>query len=174
MPYLQNRGPGRSARRKKPRESPMFVDLVARAAHMVASRERVAQPVEHLTFNQRVLGSSPSALTNLFKRLAALEERTADRRRGLSRNPFPLKLRLFRRSGLPLCAFLGQGVAQTSQLFSARASIVVHRIDRKKRGTNHASVHCLRSYHFGHDRSWRLLRPPRESRRNGAVEARLN
>jgi hypothetical protein len=25
--------------------------------------ERVAQPVEHLTFNQRVLGSSPSALT---------------------------------------------------------------------------------------------------------------
>src|SRR4051794_1764087 len=28
--------------------------------------ERVAQPVEHLTFNQEVLGSSPSALTNEF------------------------------------------------------------------------------------------------------------
>jgi hypothetical protein len=27
-------------------------------------RERVAQSVEHLTFNQRVVGSSPTALTN--------------------------------------------------------------------------------------------------------------
>ena len=26
-------------------------------------RERVAQPVEHLTFNQRVSGSNPDALT---------------------------------------------------------------------------------------------------------------
>ncbi len=31
--------------------------------------ERVAQSVEHLTFNQVVLGSSPSALTNIFNGL---------------------------------------------------------------------------------------------------------
>ena len=29
--------------------------------------ERVAQSVEHLTFNQRVMGSSPIALTNKIK-----------------------------------------------------------------------------------------------------------
>ncbi len=34
----------------------------------LTSRERVAQPVEHLTFNQRVLGSSPSALTTSFSK----------------------------------------------------------------------------------------------------------
>ena len=32
-------------------------------------RERVAQPVEHVTFNHGVLGSSPSALTNKIKYL---------------------------------------------------------------------------------------------------------
>jgi hypothetical protein len=31
--------------------------------------ERVAQSVEHLTFNQRVMGSNPIALTNLIKNL---------------------------------------------------------------------------------------------------------
>jgi hypothetical protein len=31
--------------------------------------ERVAQPVEHVTFNHGVLGSSPSALTNKVKDL---------------------------------------------------------------------------------------------------------
>ena len=30
-------------------------------------RERVAQPVEHLTFNQRVSGSNPDALTKDLK-----------------------------------------------------------------------------------------------------------
>ncbi len=34
--------------------------------------ERVAQSVEHLTFNQGVLGSSPSALTNKIRYLKNL------------------------------------------------------------------------------------------------------
>ena len=29
-------------------------------------KDLVAQPVEHLTFNQRVLGSNPSQITNKF------------------------------------------------------------------------------------------------------------
>ena len=33
------------------------------------ARERVAQLVEHLTFNQGVMGSSPIALTKVFKGL---------------------------------------------------------------------------------------------------------
>ena len=37
--------------------------------HREPQRERVAQSVEHLTFNQGVLGSSPSALTNKIKGL---------------------------------------------------------------------------------------------------------
>ena len=32
-------------------------------SHLGLVRERVAQSVEHLTFNQRVPGSSPGALT---------------------------------------------------------------------------------------------------------------
>src|SRR5215813_501022 len=36
-----------------------------------ARQEPVAQMVEHLTFNQVVLGSSPSGLTNKIKHLAA-------------------------------------------------------------------------------------------------------
>jgi hypothetical protein len=32
-------------------------------------RERVAQPVEHLTFNQEVAGSIPAALTNKINEL---------------------------------------------------------------------------------------------------------
>jgi hypothetical protein len=36
-----------------------------RAARKPRPGERVAQMVEHLTFNQVVLGSSPSALTNI-------------------------------------------------------------------------------------------------------------
>ncbi len=55
-------------------EMPLFVDLPASAAHMVASWERVAQPVEHLTFNQRVLGSSPSALTIKIRQLRPFSE----------------------------------------------------------------------------------------------------
>ncbi len=35
-----------------------------------AKCERVAQPVEHVTFNHGVLGSSPSALTNQINHLA--------------------------------------------------------------------------------------------------------
>jgi hypothetical protein len=39
---------------------------------VVASlQEPVAQPVEHVTFNHGVLGSSPSGLTNKFKDLSA-------------------------------------------------------------------------------------------------------
>ena len=34
--------------------------------------EPVAQPVEHLTFNQRVSGSNPDGLTNLLNDLAAI------------------------------------------------------------------------------------------------------
>ena len=35
-------------------------------------RERVAQLVEHLTFNQRVMGSSPIALTNKINKLQVI------------------------------------------------------------------------------------------------------
>lgn len=35
-------------------------------------RERVAQPVEHLTFNQGVMGSNPIALTREIKGLASI------------------------------------------------------------------------------------------------------
>jgi hypothetical protein len=39
------------------------IDLAPSPAHMVA-KEPVAQPVEHLTFNQGVMGSNPIGLTN--------------------------------------------------------------------------------------------------------------
>ncbi len=34
--------------------------------------ERVAQSVEHLTFNQRVMGSNPIALTKIFQGVSTL------------------------------------------------------------------------------------------------------
>ena len=34
--------------------------------------ERVAQSVEHLTFNQRVMGSNPIALTKIFQGVSRL------------------------------------------------------------------------------------------------------
>ena len=40
------------------------VDPPPPSPYLPSTSERVAQPVEHLTFNQEVLGSSPSALTN--------------------------------------------------------------------------------------------------------------
>lgn len=40
----------------------------------ISSRERVAQPVEHLTFNQEAAGSSPAALTNNFRNLCAMRK----------------------------------------------------------------------------------------------------
>ncbi len=40
-----------------------------RLLHHRPFRERVAQPVEHLTFNQEVPGSIPGALTNEIKLL---------------------------------------------------------------------------------------------------------
>src|SRR3954451_4530835 len=39
------------------------VDPPPPSPYLPSTSERVAQPVEHLTFNQEVLGSSPSALT---------------------------------------------------------------------------------------------------------------
>ena len=39
---------------------------------MVPPEEPVAQPVEHLTFNQRVSGSNPDGLTNILKDLARI------------------------------------------------------------------------------------------------------
>jgi hypothetical protein len=42
------------------------IDLAPSPAHMVA-KEPVAQPVEHLTFNQGVMGSNPIGLTNQAK-----------------------------------------------------------------------------------------------------------
>ena len=45
------------------------VDRPSETPYLRPTLERVAQPVEHLTFNQRVLGSSPSALTKYFKDL---------------------------------------------------------------------------------------------------------
>ena len=48
-----------------------FVGLLTRSRQPPThpAQERVAQLVEHLTFNQVVLGSSPSALTNKIKDL---------------------------------------------------------------------------------------------------------
>ena len=36
----------------------------------LSREEPVAQPVEHLTFNQRVVGSNPAGLTNSYNGLA--------------------------------------------------------------------------------------------------------
>ena len=47
------------------------VDPPAPSPYLPSTSERVAQPVEHLTFNQEVLGSSPSALTNKINALVA-------------------------------------------------------------------------------------------------------
>ena len=46
-----------------------FLLTAFRAALNTARQEPVAQMVEHLTFNQVVLGSSPSGLTNKIKGL---------------------------------------------------------------------------------------------------------
>ena len=44
-------------------------------------RERVAQPVEHLTFNQRVSGSNPDALTkDLLNLHISVQSQVADLR----------------------------------------------------------------------------------------------
>ena len=56
---------------------------------------RIAQLVEQLTLNQRVLGSSPSASTISFKDLAAILERLFKRQRcrvstGLARHQWRL------------------------------------------------------------------------------------
>src|SRR5262249_32676480 len=45
-----------------------------------ARRERVAQAVEHVTFNHGVEGSSPSALTKLFNGLGRIPHVTKKRR----------------------------------------------------------------------------------------------
>ena len=39
---------------------------------VAATGEPVAQPVEHLTFNQGVMGSNPIGLTNNFNNLSEL------------------------------------------------------------------------------------------------------
>ena len=44
---------------------------------MTFFEEPIAQPVEHLTFNQRVDGSNPSGLTNKIKDLDREQRRTA-------------------------------------------------------------------------------------------------
>ena len=48
------------------RESRALLTLPLTVAHM-GSEEPVAQPVEHLTFNQGVSGSNPDGLTNNSK-----------------------------------------------------------------------------------------------------------
>src|SRR4051794_6922810 len=48
------------------------VDPPPPSPYLPSTSERVAQPVEHLTFNQEVLGSSPSALTKKINDLVAL------------------------------------------------------------------------------------------------------
>src|SRR6185436_18847457 len=45
------------------------VDPPPPSPYLPSTSERVAQPVEHLTFNQEVLGSSPSALTKEIRHL---------------------------------------------------------------------------------------------------------
>jgi hypothetical protein len=45
------------------------IDPQPAAPYTAALSERVAQPVEHVTFNHGVLGSSPSALTKQIKHL---------------------------------------------------------------------------------------------------------
>jgi hypothetical protein len=60
-------------------------------------KEPIAQPVEHLTFNQRVDGSNPSGLTNKIKELRPEQTRTVTafykRKRRVLQTPF------IRRSG---------------------------------------------------------------------------
>ena len=46
------------------------IDPHPRAPYTAALSERVAQMVEHVTFNHGVLGSIPSALTSKIKYLA--------------------------------------------------------------------------------------------------------
>ena len=53
-----------------PVPEPEAVDPPPPSPYLPSTSERVAQPVEHLTFNQEVLGSSPSALTNKFNALS--------------------------------------------------------------------------------------------------------
>lgn len=87
----------------------------------------------------------------------------------------PPKRAVFRSSAPAIsCITLRQTVAKTSQHFPSKADIVILRIDRKKRGTNHASAYRYCYHHLCHDRSGRLLRPPREGRCRRAVEARLS
>ena len=71
----------------------------------------------------------------------------------VSRVPASRRLYFFEpKRGLNVTAFPGKG------------DIVVDRIDRKKRGTNHASVHRLCYHHLSNHRPRRLLRSSRESR----------
>jgi hypothetical protein len=58
---IEKRGMRRPARPNGPTRSVDF------GAFRRIWNERVAQSVEHLTFNQGVLGSSPSALTNKIR-----------------------------------------------------------------------------------------------------------
>ena len=48
---------------------PLYVDLSRDAPIWSRRGEPVAQPVEHLTFNQGVTGSNPRGLTNKIKHL---------------------------------------------------------------------------------------------------------
>src|SRR5829696_3190127 len=73
--------PGRGGVDRDPRQGPTppqsrcaklvtracAVDPPRRSPYFPSTSERVAQPVEHLTFNQEVLGSSPSALTTFLR-----------------------------------------------------------------------------------------------------------
>src|SRR5215210_6455507 len=59
------------------------VDPPPPSPYLPSTSERVAQPVEHLTFNQEVLGSSPSALTNEFNDLCRFARSVASQQHGL-------------------------------------------------------------------------------------------
>ncbi len=54
--------------------------------------ERVAQTVEHVTFNHGVLGSSPSALTRDFLKPAAVTQSAVSCRRALAEGRAPSQL----------------------------------------------------------------------------------
>src|SRR5215213_8775733 len=54
------------------------VDPPPPSPYLPSTSERVAQPVEHLTFNQEVLGSSPSALTIYWQALMLPLEAPSD------------------------------------------------------------------------------------------------
>ena len=74
--------------------------------------EPVAQTVEHLTFNQVVLGSSPSRLTNQIKALARIDQRTGTSSlRAVQRQPMHVPIAFCNKVLLGAAFLLHRGIA---------------------------------------------------------------